>query len=373
MLKRAFVITFAALLSVASAAFADEVVDGRVGGSLYRLVRPTTWNGRLVLYAHGFVPSDAPVALPAEGNLLISLLVPQGFAVAYSSFSENGWAVRDGAERTHQLLGIFSARFGRPARVYITGVSMGGLIAIKLSETYPGIYAGALPAGAVAGGPRRQFDYQANIWTLFDFLYPEVLPSDAANVPEGIDVTQAIVLPALAAMQANPDSALAMAQIDQIPIPFATAEELVESILTALVYYATEFTDLSHRTHDQGFFDNSGTQYTGALPPEQIQAINAGIQRFTASASALAYLKHFYNPSGALRIPMLTLATSRDPVVPSFHQISYMDAVLAVGASDFLVQREIERYGHLTFTPEELGQAFNDLVLWVEFGVKPAP
>jgi pimeloyl-ACP methyl ester carboxylesterase len=373
MLKRAFVITVAMVLNVAGSALADEVVDGSVGGSLYRLVRPANWNGRLVLYAHGFVPSDAPVVLPPEGSLLISLLTPQGFAVAYSSFSENGWAVRDGAERTHQLLGIFSATFGRPVRVYVTGVSMSGLIAIKLSETYPGIYGGALPVGAVAGGPRRQFDYQANVWTLFDFLYPDVLPSDAANVPEGIDVTQAIVLPALAAMQVDPTGALAMAQIDQIPIPFATSEELVESILTALAYYATEFTDINDRTHRQGFFGNSGTQYTGALSPEQLQAINAGIQRFAASPSALNYLQHFYNPSGALRIPMLMLATSRDPVVPSFHQISYSDAVAAAGAADFLVQREIERYGHLTFTPEELGQAFNDLVLWVEFGVKPSP
>ena len=373
MLKRAFLFAVAVTLNVASSAFADDVVDGRVGGSLYRLVRPPNWNGRLVLYAHGFVPSDAPVALPPEGNLLISLLAPQGFAVAYSSFSENGWAVKDGAERTHQLLGIFSARFGRPARVYITGVSLGGLIAIKLSETYPDIYSGALPAGAVAGGPRRQFDYDANVWTLFDFLYPGVLPCDAANVPAGIDVTQQIVLPALAAMEANPDGALAMARIDQVRIPFATSAELVESILTALAYYAMEFTDINNRTHGHGFFDNSGTQYTGALPPEQLQAINAGIQRFAASTSALTYLQHFYNPSGALRIPMLTLATSRDPVVPGFHQISYRDAVTAADASGFLVQREIDRYGHLTFTPEELGQAFNNLVLWVEFGVKPAP
>jgi pimeloyl-ACP methyl ester carboxylesterase len=372
-LKRTFVIAFALLLNVAGSAFANEVVDGSVGGSLYRLVLPANWNGRLVLYAHGFVPSAEPVALPPEGSLLTSLLVPQGFAVAFSSFSENGWAVRDGAERTHQLVGIFSARFGRPVRVYITGVSMGGLIAIKLSEAYPRIYAGALPIGAVTGGSRRQFDYEANVWTLFDFLYPGVLPSDAANVPEGIDVTQAVVLPALEAMQTDLTGALTMAQIDQIRIPFETAEELVESILTALAYYAMEFTDLNNRTHRRGFFDNTDTLYTGALPPELLQAINEGVQRFTASPSALAYLEHFYNPSGALRIPMLTLATSRDPVVPGFHQTSYRDAVAAAGAADFLVQREINRYGHLTFTPEELAQAFNDLVLWVEFGLKPAP
>ena len=77
----------------------DEVVNGQLGpGALYRLVRPANWNGSLVLYAHGFVPKSEPVAFAAEGNLIISLLAPQGFAVALSSFSENGWAVKDGAQ-----------------------------------------------------------------------------------------------------------------------------------------------------------------------------------------------------------------------------------------------------------------------------------
>jgi hypothetical protein len=30
-------------------------------------------------------------------------------------------------------------------------------------------------------------------------------------------------------------------------------------------------------------------------------------------------------------------------------------------------------YGHCTFTPQELTQAFFDLVVWGEFGVKPTP
>jgi hypothetical protein len=75
-MKRASLIILAVLLHVAGWAFADEVIDGSVGGSLYRLVRPTIWNGSLVLYAHGFVPRDQPVALPPEGSLLTSLLVP---------------------------------------------------------------------------------------------------------------------------------------------------------------------------------------------------------------------------------------------------------------------------------------------------------
>ena len=181
------------VLGLVNHAFADEVVDGRFGpGALYRLVRPTNWNGSLLLYAHGFVPGSAPVALPAEADLFVSLLVPQGFAIAFSSFSENGWAVKDGAQRTHQLLGIFTSRFGLPTRVYIGGASMGGLITIKLLEQYPGVFAGALPACSAAGGSQAQFDYLAHTRALFDVFYPGVLPGDAGSVPAGINIATAI-------------------------------------------------------------------------------------------------------------------------------------------------------------------------------------
>ena len=95
------------VLGLAGPALADDIVNGKFGpGALYRLVRPTIWNGALVVYAHGFVSPDQPVAIPPDAELAIALLTQQGFAVAASSFSENGWAVKDGAQRTHQLLGI---------------------------------------------------------------------------------------------------------------------------------------------------------------------------------------------------------------------------------------------------------------------------
>src|SRR5512138_3808299 len=118
MLKRSlFVIgvVLSTVLTLAAPAMADDVVTGTLGpGALYRLVRPTNWNGDLVLYAHGYVSADLPVAIPADADLVTALLVPRGFAVAVSSFSENGWAVKDGTQRTHQLLGIFTSAFGAP-------------------------------------------------------------------------------------------------------------------------------------------------------------------------------------------------------------------------------------------------------------------
>ena len=102
--RRVIQALFALLLSLglSGQAFADEVVDGRVGpGALYRLVRPTNWNGSLMIYAHGYVSPDAPVALPPEANLFVTLVTQFGFAIAFSSYSENGWTVKDGAPRTH--------------------------------------------------------------------------------------------------------------------------------------------------------------------------------------------------------------------------------------------------------------------------------
>ena len=76
---------------------------------------------------------------------------------------------------------------------------------------------------------------------------------------------------------------------------------------------------------------------------------------------------------GKLSFPVLTLHTTRDPLVPLFHEPVYAAIVDAAGKSDLLVQRVIDRFGHCEFTLEEQIEAFQDLVNWVENGVKPTP
>ena len=377
--RRAFLVflSLATVLGLAGPALADEVVDGRTGpGSVYRLVRPSNWNGILVLYAHGYVSKDAQVAIPPDAQLVVSLLAPQGFAVAVSSFSENGWDLKDGTQRTHQLLGLFTSKFGNPARVYAAGASMGGLIAIRLIETWPDEFAGVLPACAVAGGLGRQEDFMLNVRVLFDLFYPGVLPGSAVDVPPGIAVIQDIVNPAVAAMTLDPTGAFAIARITQTPVQFASGPELLESIATALGG-AAGYPEILGLTHGQPFFDNTATQYTGALPASTLAFINANVPRFSGSPAGRNSIEHNYTPTGDLRIPALTLSTFRDPVIPGFHRTIYGQEVAAMGDADRLVQRSVPGYaggyGHCTFTPQELTQAFFALILWGEYGVKPTP
>jgi hypothetical protein len=48
----------------------------------------------------------------------------------------------------------------------------------------------------------------------------------------------------------------------------------------------------------------------------------------------------------------------------------YADAVAAAGASELLVQQFVTRYGH-NLKPEEIPSSFQDLLLWVNFGITP--
>lgn len=381
MMRRAFLVVLgvATVLGLARTARADDVaiVDGTFGpGALYRLAKPAAWNGALVVYAHGFVSPGQPVGFPLDVEQAILGFTSQGYAVAASSFSDNGWVVKDGTQRTHQLLGIFTSKFGAPTRLYAAGGSMGGLIAIRLIETYPNEFAGLYAVCPVSGGLRRELDYVANVRVLFDLFYPGVLPGSAVDVPPGLDVATQIVAPALAAMAGDPTGAFAIASIVQTPVPYASLPELFQSIVTALGA-AAGYRDLLALTHGQPFFDNTDTQYTGALPAPTLAWINANVERFAASPAGLNFVEHNYTPTGELHVPALTLTTYRDPLVPAFNGIAYGATVAAAGNADWLVQRSVagtdNGYGHCTFTPLELVTAFQDLVLWAEYGIKPAP
>ena len=253
---------------------------------------------------------------------------------------------------------------------------MGGLIAIRLVETWPDQFAGVLPACAVAGGLTRQYDYLLNVRVLFDLFYPGILPQTAIDVPSDLDPVQDIINPAITAMTGNPTGAAAIASITQTPVPFASGAELLQSIATALVT-AASYPEILALTHGRAYFDNTATQYSGALPAPTLAFINANVQRFSGSPAGQNSLEFSYTPTGDLRVPALTLSTFRDPLAPGFHRTIYGQTVAAMGNADLLVQRSVAGstggYGHCTFTPGELTQAFLDLVVWGEFGLKPTP
>ena len=118
--------------------------------------------------------------------------------------------------------------------------------------------------------------------------------------------------------------------------------------------------DLLARTSGKSFYDNLDTIY----PP----AVDAIVGRFTAERRGLNYLDRFYSPSGDISFPVMTVHSTRDPVVPLFHEDDY--AKLAPEA--WLVQRTVNSFGHCAINQQEVLTAFDDLVRWVKYGERPA-
>jgi pimeloyl-ACP methyl ester carboxylesterase len=205
---------------------------------------------------------------------------------------------------------------------------------------------------------------------LFDYFYPGILPGTPTEVPTGIDFGTEVAPAMMAAMMANPDPAMELAAIDQVHLEYDDLSELMGTIVGMVSFQMSPFfiPDVLERTHGHAFFDNTEVLYTGSSDD---YALNAAVVRLAATRDALNELERWYWPTGHLEIPVLTLHTRRDPVVPLLHEELLADLVDDAGRSDLLAQHVIDRFGHCTFAPDEQLQALNDLAEWAETGVKP--
>jgi pimeloyl-ACP methyl ester carboxylesterase len=369
------------IAAAALSPWAAQIVDTTGPGAIYALFVPTNWDesGRkLTVFVHGLVYPDSEIGLPNLARLLDSLGA-KGFAVAYSSFSENGWAVQDAAQRSHQLQGLFASRFGTPARTFIYGRSLGGLVGVMLAEKFPGQYTGTFAECGLVSGSPRAFSYLFDVRRLFDFFYPGVLPGNAIGVPADWEPSPSDASRVQSAMVADMSGAFAIAKIDQTPVPFTTAAELRAALLDLLTVHAFEVNDIMLRSHGQppvssSTFTSTNTNPALRLDEGLLQSINANALHFESAPNGAKFAEHYYDPSGDLRIPVMTLTTTRDPRLPAvMNDLVYQERVDAAGKSDFLSRRQIARFGHCNFTLNERLNSFLDFVRWAESKGVSAP
>ena len=348
-------------------------VEGEIGpGAKYVIDVPADWNGDLVLWLHGYTPPNAPVALPNVG--LRDFLLQRGYAVAASSFSENGYVVAEGARQSHQLLGIFSANFGQPNATFLVGASLGGIIGAKMVETYGSQIDGALLVSGVVGGTRAEVDYIGDIRVLWDYFYPGTIPGSLFDVPANISFDPQWVIGAISTPEGQQKFPLflAFAAARGMRFEFGGNEPVLATI-HALGFQWMGAMDLYDRTHSRSLYDNDDVVYAAPGVPAAIaQAVNAGVARYLATSDAEAFMEQNYEPSGDLDVPVLTLHGTRDPAVPAFHSDLFAAKVEARGKGNLLVSRKSPAFGHVVFPGADISTAFLDLVKWVKQGTKPA-
>ncbi len=360
-------------------------------GASYEIWTPVDnpWNGCLVIWAHGYANPSQPVRLPTEltDTGMLSVLLNMGFAVAQSSYSENGWAVKDGAIRTRQLRGYFAGAYKKPAKVYLVGASEGAMISIMLAEKNPELFSGALCIGGPLGGADMEVKYIYNVRILFDCLFGETLddlvsagmplavalhdalgegaldahppdpfipPTDPRYLPPDGAAFAAKVVQLIATLFAmNPGGAYWMAStvIGTVPLfnwpddpalsPQEVADEMAITVAIGLWYNIFGTEDILSRTHGHVPVDNTSTSYW-VYP----SGPTLDVERLAATPDAANYLDHWYQPIGKLKIPVVILHTSRDPVVPVFHAQAYSQMAAARGSGSHLQVFEIPYFGH---------------------------
>jgi hypothetical protein len=176
------------LALVVPAATADTVIEGATdGGALVKIQVPDVWNGSLVIYNHGF---DLGAIVPSTPDLgpLSSTMLAQGYAVAASSYQQNGWALYKTKNDLQNLVAVFKANFGTPTEVLVHGFSLGGIVTAQaIEKANLGNVVGAYPAcGAMAGS--RSWDGGLDLRLVYDVVCDGVpgaaIPGGGTGLPE---------------------------------------------------------------------------------------------------------------------------------------------------------------------------------------------
>jgi pimeloyl-ACP methyl ester carboxylesterase len=328
-------------------------------GALYQVCYPSGWNGDMVVYAHGYVVADAPVAIPddqIDGQSIAQVVNGLGYAYATTSYRANGLVADEAVEDVAQLVTEVRRRFTPdPTRSFIVGVSEGGLVAALSAERHPDLFDGAVAACGPVGNFAGQIDYLGDFRVLFDYFFPGIIPGGPVDVPDTVRAQwSSVFAPKVAAAIAADDQAtLELLTVAGAPHEAADLPLAATTALDILFYDVFALPDARQRLGGQPY-DNVGRVYQGSSDDA---ALNAGVARVAADAAARTGLDGF-ETAGTLSIPVSTLHTSRDPIVPVSQQIEYAGKVDSRGAGSFLSQQAPDRYGHCTFTGPEVLQAF---------------
>ncbi len=327
-------------------------------------VPPIGWNGQLVVFAHGYVAFNQPLGFYnldlLDGTNIPTLVQALGFAFATTSYRKNGLAIREGVDDVRELVAAFLAtvRPPLPLRTFVTGVSEGGAVATLLAERSPELFTGALSACGPIGSFRGQLNYIGDFRVLFDYFFPGVIPGSPISIPpEVVTNWERVYIPrVLGALAANPSATLELLKVARVPFEPSDPTTMASAVI-GLLFYNVLGTGDAQASLGGNPFDNRFHWYFGSSNDLRL---NLRVQRFAASAAAVRNLRA-YETDGKLTIPLVTLHTTRDEIMPIWHELLYGLKARPRERGVFL-PLPVDRFGHCNFTAAEVLTAFIGLL-----------
>ena len=317
----------------------------------------------LVVFAHGYVPPNETsmtkyieqLLLP-DGTFIPSLVNSMGYAFASTSYTKNGLAVKEGLADTLRLIQAFKLQYPQTGRVYLIGASEGGLITTLAAERESPIAGGLALCGPI-GNFRSQINYWGDFRVLYDYFFPAAR-YPAIQIPNNpVDINEAAVWPnwgaisqgIAAAVTTDTSATRQLLATSRAPIDPANPSTAVDTTLGILSYNVFGTNEGKVELGGQPY-ENKYKWYFGS---DNDWALNKGVQRFTADPAALLEINRNYQTSGKLRVPLVTMHTLGDPIVPYWHETLYNVKALLGGSLLKHLNIPIDRYGHCTFKAEE--------------------
>jgi pimeloyl-ACP methyl ester carboxylesterase len=390
----------AIVLSAFGMAAAPASADGagcddgeQSSGAKYRICMPAEWNGDLVVFAHGYVAPENPIAIPEDqleledGTSIPGVVTGLGYAFATTSYSDNGLVAAEAIEDLVDLVSVFADEESSPENTYLVGASEGGLITALATEQHPDAFDGGVAACGPVGDFRRQVNYWGDVRVLFDYFFPKVfgkykfVPEQDPLIPQTVidswyycgdpdrNENYGCVDSLNAAYQTKVQRALAthprrteqLLRVADVPINWSDPAANVGALVQLLWYNVFAANDAVEKLDGQPY-DNGRTWYWGS---DNDWRLNRKVERFTADPEALGTIDAIYQTSGDLSVPIVTLHALQDPIVPYWHEPLYRWKVWR--HRDYALHTNIPslRYGHCSFSAGEVLFAFGLLVYQV--------
>ena len=159
-------------------------------GAYVTAAMPKTWNGNLIVFAHGGPSLLPPTPNGSKSDLnKYAYAVQRGFGWVASSYRRAGYGVAMAAADSEDARKLFIARFGKPQRTILHGASYGGLVGAKLIETsaknpdgsanYDGAF---LNSGAVTGATLN-YEHRSDLRAVYQYYCKNLPRPDEAQYP----------------------------------------------------------------------------------------------------------------------------------------------------------------------------------------------
>lgn len=381
-------------LAMPVSAVADEAGSTRAEGVLpdgratWIADVPREWDGTLVLYGHGYNGAPSNPATNAPDPTTAQALLDRGYAIAGSSYERSGWTLDTAAQDQLETVAAFTARFGEPERVIALGNSMGGLITGQLAETPGDVIDGAVPMCGLMSGGVQLLNYQLDgLHALAQLVVPEgetlelVGYSDAGEAQALVATLEAAVTVAEQSAAGRARLALAAALFhsstwaDGQPEPSrrdldAQASAQIAVMKSNLAFFSFGRFDIE-QTHGGNASWNAGVDYQALITHSATRDVvkklyreagldlRADLDTLTATAdvtadpAALERARAVSDLTGRLQVPVLSVHTTNDTLMPAQVQEEYDEMVRDARAGGLLRQALVHRVGHCTFSPGE--------------------